>query len=77
MTNYILALLKVLLALLLVSSSIHALITHAKKASFNPIVDPVLSFSSLLSYFPRSLSWMVLLAAIGFIVFVVSAILKR
>jgi hypothetical protein len=77
LSNIVLAALKIVLALVIVSSSIHALITHAKITSFNPIVDPVLSFSSLLSYFPRSLSWVILLASVGFIIFAISAIIRR
>jgi hypothetical protein len=68
---------KVLLALLIVSSAIHALIMQAKKVSFNPLLDPIFSISSFLSYFPRTLTWMVLLVSIGFIIFVASSILKK
>ena len=77
MSNIVFTALKIVLALVLVSSSTHALITHAKNTSFNPVVDPVLSFSSLLSYFPRSVSWVVLLVSVGFIIFAVSAIIRR
>jgi hypothetical protein len=67
---------KVLLALLIVSSSIHALFAHAKKGSFT-FFDPILSISSLLSYFPRSLVWVLLLLSLTFIVFVASSMIKR
>jgi hypothetical protein len=77
LSNIVLALVKIVLALVFVSSSIHALITHAKKTSFNPIMDPILSFSSLLSYFPRSVAWVILLVSIGIIIVAVNAILKR
>jgi hypothetical protein len=77
LSNIVLALVKIVLALVLVSSSTHALITHAKKTSFNPIMDPILSFSSLLSYFPRSVAWVILLVSIGIIIVAVNAILKR
>ena len=40
MSNIVLAALKAVLALVFVSSSTHALITHAQKYSFNPVVDP-------------------------------------
>jgi hypothetical protein len=67
---------KVLLALLIVSSSIHALFVHAKKGSFT-LFDPILSLSSLLSYFPKSLVWILLLLSVSFIVFVASSMIKR
>jgi len=73
---YALSMFKVMLALLIVSSSIHALFAHAKKGSFT-LFDPILSISSFLSYFPRSFVWVLLLLSIAFIVFVASSIIKR